>query len=84
MNDARTDHSLGTPVEHRCETVTVTCDRAVVHVVLPPRRPCSTAVTDIQDAGYGMLAVNPRASEVACDTMDGYPGCRHLLLWRTR
>jgi len=50
------DRSLGTPVVHRCETVAATGGREVVHVVLPPRRPCGTPLSDLRDAGHDVLA----------------------------
>lgn len=74
---------LGTPVAHRCETVTATGDREVVHVVLSPRRPCGTPVSDLRDAGRDVLASGVLPEEIPeCSDADAHPGCKHLLLRR--
>lgn len=79
------DHSLGTPVVHRCETVAATGGRQVVHVVLPPRRPGGTPVSDLRDAGHDVLAFGVLPEEIPeCPNADAYPGCEHLLLRRSR
>lgn len=75
------DRSLGTPVVHRCETVAATGDREVIHVVLRPRRPCATPVSDLRDAGHDVLAFGVLSSEVPdCPDADAHPGCDHALL----
>ena len=75
------DRSLGTPVVHRCKTVAATGGREVVHVVLPPRRPGRTPLTDLRSAGYDVVAYEVLPEEIPrCDAVDGYLGCQHLLL----
>jgi hypothetical protein len=75
------DRSLGTPVVHRCETVAATGGREVIHVVLPPRRPCATPVSDLRDAGHDVLAYGVLPSELPeCPDVDAHPGCEHVLL----
>jgi len=75
------DRGLGTPVVHRCETVAATGGRDVIHVVLPPRRPCTSPVSDLRDAGHDVLAFGVLPSELPeCPDADAYPGCEHLLL----
>lgn len=77
------DRTLGTPVVHRCETVAATGDREVIHVVLRPRRPCATPLSDLRDAGHDVLAVGVLPSELpACAAAESYPGCEHVLLQR--
>ena len=77
------DRGLGTPVVHRCETVAATGDRPVYHVVLPPRRPCETPITDLEDAGHEVLAFGVFPGEIPeCPDADAHPGCEHLLLRR--
>jgi hypothetical protein len=42
-------------------------------------------VTDIEDAGYEILAYGVFPSEVPeCDDAESYPQCQHLLLRRRR
>jgi hypothetical protein len=68
-------------VVHRCETVAATGDCEVIHVVLPPRRPCATPLADLRDAGRDVLAFGVLPSELLeCPDADAYPGCEHLLL----
>lgn len=75
------DRVLGTPVIHQCETVAATGGREVVHVVLPPRRPCATPLSDLRDAGHEVVAVGVLPSEVPeCPVADHYPGCEQLLV----
>ena len=75
------DRGLGMPVVHRCETVAATGGRGVIHVVLPPRRPCAFPVSDLRDAGHDVLAFGVQSSELPeCPGADAYSGCEHLLL----
>jgi hypothetical protein len=77
-------HGFGTSVIHRCETVPATGDRPVYHVVLPPRQPCETPITDLEDAGHEVLAYGVFPEEIPeCPVADEYPGCEHLLLRRS-
>lgn len=72
---------LGTPVVHRCETVSATDGREVVHVVLPPRHPYATPLSDLRDAGYDVLAFFVLPEEIPqCPDADAHPGREHLLL----
>ena len=74
-------HAFGTSVVHRCETVPSTGDRPVYHIVLPPRRPCGTPITDLKDAGHQVLAYGVFPGEIPeCPVADEYPVCEHLLL----
>ena len=82
--NAADGHGFGTSVVHRCETDPATGDLPVYHVVLPPRRPCETPITDLKDAGYEVLAYGVLPGEIPeCPVADGYPGCEHLLLQRS-
>jgi hypothetical protein len=66
---------------HRCETVAATGGREVVHVVLPPRRPSGTPVSDLRDAGRDVLAFGVLPGEIPeCPDADAHPGCEHVLL----
>lgn len=66
---------------HRCETVAATGGREVIHVVLPPRRPCVTPLSDLRDTGHEVLAYGVLPEEIPeCPVADAYPGCEHLLL----
>jgi hypothetical protein len=74
------DRGLGTPVVHRCETVAAT-GREVVHVVLPPRRPCGTPLSDLRNAGNDVLAFGVLPEEIPdCSDSDAHPRCEHLLI----
>jgi len=73
--------SLGTPVFHRCELSHPMFDAPVTHVVLPPRRPCSTPLSDIRDAGFNVLGTGLFPEEIdGCDAVDGYGNYQHLLV----
>lgn len=70
------DRGLGTPVVHQCETVVATGGREVVHVVLPPRRPCATPLSDLRDAGHDVLAYGVLPEEIPeCPDADVHQGC---------
>jgi len=74
---------LPTRVVHRCEAVLQPSGRHVLHVVLPPRRPCATPLSDLRDAGHDVLAVSVLPSELpACAAAEAYGGCEHVLLQR--
>lgn len=71
----------GTHTLHRCETVPATRETSVLHVVLPPRRPTGTPLTDLRDAGHVVLAVGVLPSEVPeCPEAERYPWSEHLLI----
>lgn len=57
-------------------------DRAI-HVVLRPTHPGETPVTDIQAAGYEVLAYNVFSCPIPCDAIEGYSHCQHLIVARS-
>ena len=62
------DVGLGTWVIHRCDLSHPMFDGAVTHIVLPPRRPCSTPLSDIRDAGFDVVGYGVFPSELdGCD-----------------
>ncbi|QLG48323.1 hypothetical protein [Natrinema halophilum] len=68
--------SLGTSVVHRCELLHPMFDVPVTHVVLPPRRPCSTPLSDIRDARFDVVATGLFPGEInGCDHADDYGNC---------
>lgn len=72
---------LGTSVVHRCELSHPMFDAPVIHVVFPPGRPCSTPRSDIQDAGFDVLATGLLPSELEeCPDAGSFGNCRHLLV----
>ena len=76
----RATPDLGTSVVHRCELSHPMFDAPVTHVVLPPRRPCSTKLSDIRDAGFDVVATGLLPGEVdRCDHADD-GNCQHLLV----
>ena len=82
--NAADGHVFGKSVVHRYETVPTTGGRPVYHVVLPLRQSCETPITDLEDAGYEVLAYGVLPEEIPeCPVADTYPGCEHLLLRRS-
>ena len=82
---SRPEFGLGTDTVHRCETVPATRDSPAVHVVLSPRRPGETPITDLRDAGHRVVAYGVLPEEIPeCSEAESYPGCEHLLLKRTQ
>lgn len=82
---SRATPTLGTYTVHRCETVPATRDTPAWHVVLPPRRPGDTPLSDLRDAGHRVLAYGVLPSEVPeCPAAEDYPACEHLLVRPTR
>lgn len=78
---SRPELTLGTYTVHRCETVPATRETPVVHVVLPPRRPCETPLSDLRDAGYRVVAYGVLSEEIPeCPEAESYPQCEHLLV----
>lgn len=85
MTAAKSGRGLSVQIVHDYETMPATGKRSVLHVVLPSRRPLLTPLTDLQDAGYAVVAVGVLPSDLPeCPVADGYPGCEHLLLRRSR
>lgn len=79
------DVGLGTWIVHRCDLSHPMFDGAVTHIVLPPRRPCSTPLSDIRDAGFDVLGAGLFPGEIdECDAVDGYGNCQHLLVRPSR
>jgi len=77
----RADSGLGTGVIHRCDLSHPMFDGSVTHVVLPSRHPCSTPMSDIRDAGFDILGTGLLPGEIdACDAVDGFRNCQHLLI----
>lgn len=75
---------LGTSVVHRCELSHPMFDAPVIHVVFPPRRPCSTLVSDIRDAGFDIVATGLFPEEInGCDDVGRNENCQHLLVKRS-
>jgi hypothetical protein len=53
----------------------------MVHVVLPPGRPCGTPLSDLRDAGHAVLAYGVLPEEIPeCPDADTHAGCEHLLI----
>lgn len=74
-----TPPSVGTPVVHRCEADHAMFDDPVIHVVLPPRRPGSTPLSDICDAGFDVVGYGVFPSEIdGCDVAG--IGGEHVLI----
>jgi len=77
----RDDSGLGMWVIHRCDLSHPMFDGSVIHVVLPSRRPCSTPMSDIRDAGFDILGTGLLPGEIdACEGVDGLGNCQHLLV----
>ncbi|MFC7128107.1 hypothetical protein [Haloferax chudinovii] len=82
---SRPELALGTYAVHRCETVPATRDAPAVHVVLPPRRPGETPLSDLRDAGHRVVAYGVLPEEIPeCSEAESYPGCEHLLVTSVR
>lgn len=76
-----TESGLGTRVIHRCDLSHLMFDGSVTHVVLPPRRLCSTPMADIRDAGFNILETGLLLEEIEeCDAVDRHRNCQHLLV----
>ena len=72
---------LGIAVVHQCETVAAKGDHLVVHIVLSPRQPYATPLSDLEDAGYDVVAYGVLPEEIPeCPEAAAYSGCEHLLL----
>lgn len=78
---SRATAGLDTYTVHWCETVPATRETPLVHVVLPPRRPLETPLTDLVDAGHRVVAYGVLPTEIPeCAERDAYPGCEHHLV----
>lgn len=72
---------VGTPVVHNCRTAHSMSEDQVIHLVLPPRRPGSTPLLDLREAGYEVVAFSPFPEEISgCPDSLDYPGCEQVLL----
>ena len=83
MSDA--SDNLGTPTVHVCETVPLTRQTPLLHVVLPPPQPGGTPLANLTDTGYRIVSYGVSPEEVPeCPKGDSYPGCEHFLVERVR
>jgi len=78
----RNDPSWHPAVIHTCQLPNCAhTNTPVIHVVLAPRQIGETPLTDIQDAGYDLLAASLFLGELeACDAVNQYSHCQHCLL----